>query len=219
MSQYEYETVELPFINRLVSYGYTHKTGAQLDAERSTQASIILENRFRAALKRLNPWISDGNVEKLVRQFVAPTGDSLWTINKKVYNWLFGDGVTVEQDLGTGKKGQTVQFFDMEHPTSELNEYLVVNQLSITNPNGTIRPDILIYINGLPLIIIECKSPKLQPEKQLPECVHQMERYVETNEKLFYTNQLMIATSKDRARVGTLYAKHNTIVYGKILIH
>lgn len=207
MSQYEYETVELPFINRLVSYGYTHKTGAQLDNERSTQASIILENRFRTALKRLNPWMSDGNVEKLVRQFVAPTGDSLWTINKKVYNWLFGDGVTVEQDLGTGKKGQTVRFFDMEHLTSELNEYLVVNQLSITNPNGTIRPDILIYINGLPLVIIECKSPKLQPEKQLPECVHQMERYVETNEKLFYTNQLMIATSKDRARVGTLYAK------------
>ncbi|SOC21706.1 type I restriction enzyme R subunit [Ureibacillus xyleni] len=207
MSQYEYEKVELPFIEQLQEYGYKHYTGKMLEAERDSQSSIILEDRFRAALKRLNPWMSEGNLDKLVRQFVAPTGDGLWSINNKVYNWLFGDGVTVEQDLGSGKKGQTVKFFDIDNPTSELNEYLVVNQLSITNPNGTIRPDILLYINGLPLVIIECKSPKLQPEKQLPECVHQMERYVETNEKLFYYNQLMIATSRDRAKVGTLYAK------------
>lgn len=206
-TEYEYEKVELPFIQRLQAYGYTHFTGAMLDKERGSKSSIVLENRFRAALKRLNPWISEGNLDQLIRQFVAPTGDGLWTINKKVFNWLFGDGVTVEQDLGSGKKGQTVRFFDIDNPTSELNEYLVVNQLTITNPNGTIRPDILLYINGLPLVVIECKSPKLQPEKQLPECVHQMERYVETNARLFYYNQLMIATSRDRAKVGTLFAK------------
>ncbi len=206
MSQYEYTKVELPFIERLKEYGYTHFTGAQLETERG-QNQVLLENRFRSALKRLNPWISDTNVERIIHQFSAITTADLWEANKQVIDWLFGEGITVEQDLGSGKKGQTVRLFNFDEPTSKDNEYLVVNQMTITNANGSIRPDILIFVNGLPLVIVECKSPKLQPEKQLPECVKQFERYIETNEKLFFYNQLMIATSRDRARVGTLFAK------------
>lgn len=205
MSQYEYEKVELPFIERLVEYGYLHETGVQLVNERTSKRSVLLDSRFKKALKTLNPWLSDHNADKVVRQFATVQGDGVRSINEKIYNWLFGDGVTVEQDLGGGKKGQTVRFFDMDNSTA--NEFLVVNQLTIEHPNGNIRPDIVLYINGLPLVVIECKSPTLQPEKQLPECVHQMERYLETNETLFYYNQLMIATSKDRAKVGTLGAK------------
>lgn len=206
MSQYEYEKVEKPFIEELVKYGYIHLQGSQLDAERKPN-HIILERRFRAAIKRLNPWISDGNVDKLVHKFTAVTTTDLWETNKQIFEWLFGEGVTVEQDVGSGKKAQTVRIFNFEDPTSSDNEYLAVNQLTYTNANGSIRPDILLYINGLPLVIVECKSPKLQPEKQLPECVKQFERYVETNDRAFYYNQLMITTSYDRARVGTLFAK------------
>lgn len=206
MSQYEYEKVEKPFIEELIKYGYTHYTGTQLDGERQ-QKHIILEKRFREAIKRLNPWIGEGNIDKVVHKFTAVTTADLWEANRQIFDWLFGEGITVEQDLGGGKKGQTVQLFNFEDPTSVDNEYLVVNQMTITNANGSIRSDILLYINGLPLVIIECKSPKLQPEKQLPECVKQLERYVETNERAFFYNQLMIATSSDRARVGTLFAK------------
>lgn len=206
MSQYEYEKVEKPFIEELVEYGYTHFTGAQLDDERQKN-HMILEKRFRTAIKRLNPWISEGNIDKIVHKFTAVTTTDLWETNHKIFDWLFGEGVTVEQDLGGGKKGQTIRLFNFDEPTSADNEYLVVNQMTITNANGSIRPDILLYINGLPLVIVECKSPKLQPEKQLPECVKQFERYVETNERAFFYNQLMIATSSDRAKVGTLFAK------------
>src|SRR5690625_2918322 len=105
-SDYEYKKVEYPFIETLLSYGWVHKTGADLKGERKSQADVLLEKRFRQALKRLNPWLSDGNLNRLVRQFTTPVGENLWSINKEIYNWLFGDGVTVEQDLGSGKKGQ-----------------------------------------------------------------------------------------------------------------
>ena len=127
-----------------------------------------------------------------MHKFTAVTTADLWEANRQIFEWLFGEGFTIEQDLGSGKKGQTVRLFNFEDPTSADNEYLVVNQMTITNANGSIRPDILLYINGLPLVIVECKSPKLQPEKQLPECVRQFERYVETNERAFFYNQLMI---------------------------
>ncbi len=70
-----------------------------------------------------------------------------------------------------------------------------------------IRPDIVIYINGLPLVLVECKSPKLKWDQQLPEGVRQFDRYQETNEKLFWYNQMLIVTSRDRARVGTILAR------------
>ena len=77
MSQYEYEKVERPFIEKLVEYGYTHYTGTQLEAERQ-QSHLILEQRFRAALKRLNPWMSETNVGKVIHQFTNHSRFHRW---------------------------------------------------------------------------------------------------------------------------------------------
>lgn len=205
MNKLEYTEVELPFIEQLKGYGYIHMKGPELDAERSSKAAIVLEQRFAKAIRALNPWLNDTNVEKVVKQFVSHQAEDTWHANKTIFEWLFGQGISVMQDLGSGKKNQTVTLFDFENP--ENNEFLVVNQLSIENANGTIRPDIVLYINGLPLVLVECKSPKLQVDKQLPEGVRQFERYMQTNDKLFWYNQILIVTSRDRARAGTVFAK------------
>lgn len=205
MNKLEYTEVELPFIEQLKGYGYIHMQGPELDTERSSKAAIVLEQRFAKAIRALNPWINDTNVEKVVKQFVSLQAEDTWHANKTIFEWLFGQGISVMQDLGSGKKNQTVTLFDFENP--ENNEFLVVNQLSIENANGTIRPDIVLYINGLPLVLVECKSPKLQVDKQLPEGVRQFERYMQTNDKLFWYNQILIVTSRDRARAGTVFAK------------
>lgn len=205
MNKLEYTEVELPFIEQLKGYGYVHKTGPELDSERSSKAAIVLEKRFAQAIRQLNPWIDDSNVEKVVKQFVSLQAEDTWHANKTIFEWLFGQGISVMQDVGSGKKNQTVTLFDFDTP--ENNEFLVVNQLSIENANGTIRPDIVLYINGLPLVLVECKSPKLQVDKQLPEGVRQFERYMQTNDKLFWYNQILIVTSRDRARAGTVFAK------------
>ncbi len=205
MSGLEYTEVELPLIEQLKSYGYTHKTGSELEHERSSKSSIVLEERLTNAIRKLNPWIDEHNVEKVVKQFVTLQAEDVWHANKTIFDWLFGEGISVLQDIGAGKKNQTVQLFDFEHVKN--NDFLVVNQLSIENAAGTIRPDITIYINGFPLTLIECKSPRVQVDKQLPEGVKQFERYMDTNEKLFWYNQMLIVTSRDRARVGTILAK------------
>lgn len=206
MEPLEYTEVELPFIEQLQSYGYTYIKGSELDAERIGRGSIVLEPRLAKAIKRLNEWITDRNIDKVVKQLVAHQSEDLWDANKTIFDWLFGQGISVLQDLGGGgKKNQTVRLFDFENIDS--NEFLVVNQISYTTANGTIRPDIVIYINGFPLVLVECKSPKLKWDQQLPEGVRQFDRYQEMNERLFWYNQILIVTSRDRSRVGTILAR------------
>lgn len=205
MNPVEYTEVEQPLIEQLQSYGYTYIEGSKLVNERMSKASVLLERRFAAAIRKLNPWINESNVERVVKQFVSLQADDLLHANKTVFEWLFGQGISVIQDIGAGKKNQTVLLFDYEDMNN--NDYIVVNQFVIENASGTIRPDLIVYINGLPLVLIECKSPKLQVDKQLPEGVRQFERYMNTNEKLFWYNQMLIVTSRDRARVGTIFAK------------
>lgn len=205
MEPLEYTEVELPLIEQLQSFGYTYLKGSDLEDERNGRGSMVLEGRLADVIKKLNPWISDTNVDKVVKQLVAFQAEDLWDANRTLYDWLFGQGISILQDLGGGKKNQTVRLFDFEHV--ENNDFLAVNQISYTNANGTVIPDIVLYINGLPLVLIECKSPKLKWDQQLPEGVRQFDRYQDTHEKLFWYNQMLIVTSRDRARVGTIMAR------------
>lgn len=211
MERYEEMQVEIPFIEQLKRYGYTYLTAVEVDQERSSQAVVLLEERFRNSVQRLNPWMTENNVEKVVRRFSTPQAEDLWNMNKQIFDWLFGEGITVVQDLGSGNKNQSVQLFDYD--TIENNDFIVTNQFTLTNASGTIVPDIVLFINGLPLVLGECKSPKLSPEKQLPEAYRQIERYVRNHEKLFWYNQIIILTSRDRAKAATLFtpAKHYAV--------
>lgn len=211
MERYEETQVEHPFIEQLKRYEYTYLTAMELDQERSSQAAVLLEERFRNSVHRLNPWISDNNLDKVVRRFATPQAEDLWHMNKQIFDWLFGEGITVVQDLGSGNKNQSVQLFDYD--IVENNDFVVTNQFTVTNAMGTIIPDIVIFVNGLPLVLVECKSPKLSPEKQLPEAYRQIERYVREHEKLFWYNQIIILTSRDRAKAATLFtpAKHYSV--------
>ena len=211
MDPYEKEQVEIPFIEQLRGYGYTYLTNIELDQERSSQASVLLEERFRKKIRRFNPWIDENNVEKVVKRFVSPQAEDTWHMNKQLFDWLFGEGVSVMQDLGSGNKNQTLKLFDFEDVTK--NDFVVTNQFTVTNANGTIIPDITIFVNGIPLVVVECKSPKLAPSKQLTEAYKQMDRYLRVNERLFWYNQILILTSRDRAKTATLFtpAKHYNV--------
>lgn len=211
MDRYEEIQVELPFIEWLKTYGYTYLSTEELDQNRSSQATVLLEDRFRKMVIQLNPWINRNNVDKVVRRFAAPQAEDLWHMNKQIFDWLFGEGITVVQDIGTGNKNHSVKLFDFENANN--NDFVVTNQFVLSNANGTLIPDILIFVNGLPLAIVECKSPKLPPEKQLTEAYRQIDRYVRNNEKLFWYNQIIILTSRDRAKVATLFtpAKHYSV--------
>jgi type I restriction enzyme R subunit len=146
---------------------------------------------------------------------------------------LLHDGITVDGIPGwDGGRVQTIRYIDWDHP--ERNEFTVVNQYRVDCPPGFNRgkafivPDLVLLVNGIPLVVIECKSPSV-PEP-LAEAVDQLRRYSnarrasgevddnEGNEPLFHTNQLLVATSFDEARVGCVgaefrhYAAWKTVV-------
>lgn len=217
MFQDEVEKVELPAIGQLARLGWTYVPGADLApvlpvdgapaGERGYFRDVVLSKRLEVAVARLNPWISDENLRKVVREFTHPNHAGLMEYNQSIYDLLV-NYLSVEQDLGAGRKGQTVKVIDFDIP--ENNEFLCTNQFKVEGINQNIIPDIVCFVNGLPLAVIECKSPYIADA--VAEGINQLRRYAnlrspeddEGAQKLFWYNQLMVSTCRDQAKVGTI---------------
>lgn len=200
----EKQLVENRMIAQLQELGYEHLHASFLDSERESRSEIVLRERLSKAILRLNPWISNNNLLKVIHSITHVKSTSLMEANQKFHEMIV-NMISIQQDLGKGKKNQTVRLIDFER--LENNEFLVVEQLTISNAQGNIRPDLIIFINGIPFVIVECKSPMLPPDEQIGEGVRQLHRYQNSHEQLFYYNQFMIVTSNDRAKTGTIGAK------------
>ena len=213
----EYDKVELPALEQLRALGWTFVPGADLSPESSSERQyyrdVVLEPRLTAALQRINPWISDENLRKVVRDLRVQGVEhpTLIETNQTLWETLAGDTISVEQDLGAGRKGQTVKVIDFEQPNN--NEFLCVNQFKVEGPHQNIIPDIVLFVNGLPLAVIECKSPYIT--NPMEAGINQLQRYAnrrqphedEGAERLFWYNQIMVSTHRDRARVGTISSR------------
>ena len=214
MASDEYDKVELPALTQLQSLGWDYIEGSQLSPDESEERTyltdVVLESRLKDAIKRINPWINDTNLNQVVRPFIKIQESTLLEANKWVWESLT-QYLSVEQDLGKGKKGQTVKVIDFDNP--ENNEFLCTNQFKISGVNQNIIPDILLFVNGLPLVVIECKSPYIT--NPMESGIDQLMRYAnrraphddEGAEKLFRYNQMMISTCRDSARVGTISSR------------
>lgn len=199
---------EGPAVGVLQSLGYTFVPAEVLDGERESLKETVLTARLRTALRKLNPWLSGDNVNKAVRQITSAPAASLIEASEKLHTALT-HGIALEQDVGAGKKGQTVQFIDFEHP--HRNEFLVTRQYRVLGSKNEIRPDVAVFVNGIPLAIIECKSPTLG-EKWKDEAIRQVLRYQEIGEdfhdqgapRLFETVQIVAGTCGQAAVYGTV---------------
>lgn len=210
----EYDKVELPALEQLQKLGWQYINGTSFlpttDGEREYFREVVLEKRLRAALLRINPWISDENLRKVMRDVTHPAAATLMEANQNLWHTLV-NYQSVEQDLGKGRKGQTVKIIDFDNIAN--NEFLCVNQFKIEGINENIIPDILCFVNGLPLAIIEAKSPYIT--NPMESGITQLRRYAnrrtphedEGAEKLFWYNQLMVSTHRDKAAVGTISSK------------
>ena len=214
MSNDEFNKVELPAIKQLQSMGWTYFEGKNLSPEESDERAslkdVILEKRLRNSLKRINPWINDQNLSKVIRDLTSLSSFSFLEANQELRDKLV-NFISVEQDIGKGRKNQTVKIIDFENISN--NEFIVTNQFKIEGVIQTIIPDIILFVNGLPLAVIECKSPF--SESPMKSGIDQLLRYSnrrnpsenEGCEKLFHYNQIMISTHRDRARASTISAK------------
>lgn len=218
MTNGEYDKVELPALNQLQALGWSYQHGLQLapqnfaeNGEREYFRDVVLEKRLQAALRRINPWISEENLRKVMREMTHPSFPTLLEANLNLWQMLV-HYQSVEQDLGHGRRGQTVKIIDFDN--IENNEFLCVNQFKIEGPNQSIIPDIILFVNGLPLAVIEAKSPYVTDP--MAKGIDQLRRYAnrraphenEGAEKLFWYNQMMVSMHRDQARVGTISSKY-----------
>ena len=212
MAADEFDKVELPAIEQ--SLGWEYVKGEDLSPDKSSERTslkeVVLEQRLSENIKRINPWISDQNLSKVVKDLTKTQYANLIEANQAIWTML-NECVSVMQDLGKGNKGQTVHIIDFESP--ENNDFLCTNQFKVSGVNQNIIPDIILFVNGLPLAVIECKSPYITNpmESGIDQLLRYANRRIPENdegaERLFHYNQMMVSTHRDKARVGTITSR------------
>jgi type I restriction enzyme R subunit len=200
----EYAESERPALETLQQLGWEVVDQERSDP-RETESSAVLESRLRNAVERLNPWLNQNNLNKAVREITQVAGTSTMDENEQIHEKLVRH-ISVEQDRGHGKQHQTVQYIDFENP--EKNDFFALNQFRVAGPAEIVKPDIVLFVNGIPLGVVECKSPQI-PEPR-SEALDQITRYQnerdgksEGAEELFRYNQFSVATWMEGAVMGT----------------
>lgn len=200
---------EVPAVELLTTIGYTYVAPEVMEVERGGSfRDVVVAPRLRKALQRLNPWINETNLERAIKDVAGAHGTSLLETNEAVYTTLTS-GKSLEQNLGDGKKSHTIRYFDFDNPAN--NEFVVTRQFTVRGTKKNIRTDVLVLVNGIPIVLIENKSPTLG-DKWLDESLKQVHRYQELGDKwqgegaphLFHTVQLIVLACGQNARYGTV---------------
>ncbi len=172
-------------------------------AERDDYREVILKQRLRDALARLNPDLPHEALEDAIRRLTHPAGATLEARNRAFHRMLV-EGVNVEYRRADGTiRGAHVHVVDFDTP--ENNDFLAVNQFTVVENHHTRRPDIVLFVNGLPLAIIELKNPA-DEEATIWAAYNQLQTYKAELPTLFTYNELLVVSDGLEARKGTLTA-------------
>ncbi len=179
--------------------------GGELDiaGERSGAASVVLYGLARTAIRTLSPHLPDATIDAVCGSLSRPPHPTLIE-NNRHFHALLTDGVPVEyKDSKTGEmRGGRARIIDFDNPAN--NDFLVVRQLTVQGPSGkTIRPDLILYVNGLPLVVIELKDPA-NAAATLDMAIDQLGRYKTVAPDLFVPNLLLVVSDGLLTRVGSI---------------
>ena len=170
---------------------------------RESYADVVLPSAVYGALERLNPDLPAEAVGDAFRKLTRPEGASLEARNR-AFQRMLADGVTVEYRAdGGGVRGAQARVLDFDRPDN--NDWLAVNQFTVTEGRNTRRPDIVLFVNGLPLALIELKNP-IDPEATVRSAWNQLQTYKAELPSLFAMNAALIVSDGTEARIGTLTA-------------
>ena len=185
--------------------GATSKRGVEVDdsGERGDATEVVLKGRLSAALHRLNADLSHDTVEEVVRVLSRPPHATL-ILNNRWFHGLLTDGVEIEyRDRRSGAtRGGRARIIDFDNWTA--NELVVVRQLTVAGASGkVIRPDLTVFLNGLPVAVIELKGPT-DTQADLGTAIDQLDRYMQTAPDLFVPNLLLAVSDGMLTRVGSI---------------
>lgn len=181
----EYIYSELPAIELFQELGYQYWDGSLHD-ERNDITEVVLKERLLQAIKRINPWINENNLTKAFDKITSIQGASLMEINQQIWELMRGNTFPLKQLINGVEEFMPVSFIDYANPDN--NDFLVVNQLKLHGRFRNSIPDLIVFINGMPIAVIECKSPTATGA--FDKSYSDLEFYQENSEQLFHFNQL-----------------------------
>ena len=199
--------VEAILLRQLAGLGYTwindSISGPDGRApERAAYSDTLLLPRLRAAVARLNPGIPEDVREDAIRKLLAAERPSLIEENRRLHRAMV-EGVAVEYRTAEGSiRGDTVRLID---PDDALNDWLAIAQFTVVEAGHNRRPDVVVFLNGLPVAVIEVKKPGAEAAA-LAAAFQQVQTYKAQIPSLFRTNAVLVTTDGLLARVGSLTA-------------
>lgn len=202
--------VEEMAIEELQSLGYTYISGIDLapdalNPERNSYGDILLMRRLQAAMSKLNPIIPADVIQGAARKLSRIATSNMLADNEEFHKMLV-DGVPVEYRKGSDIKGDYVHVVDFENPLN--NEFLVVNQYTIVQNNNNKRPDVLLFVNGIPLVIFELKNPA-DENATCHKAFDQLQAYKLAIPGLFTFNEICVISDGLEAKAGSLTASYS----------
>ncbi len=200
--------IEIAMIEQLASLGYQVKSEDEIgpdgtNPERQSHGEVILVKRLEQVVNKLNPNIPKLAREEAIRKVTQITFPNLLEENRRIHKLLV-EGVDIEFETNDGSIGAgKVNLIDFDHP--ENNDWLVVNQFVVINNQVNRRPDVVIFLNGLPIAVIELKAPGSDDATMLG-AYNQLQTYKAQISNLFNTNALLVTSDGMMARIGSLSA-------------
>lgn len=208
MSIFTESVIEQAALEWLEGLGYKILPGLDIApggaaAERKNYDQVILENRLHQALQRLNPAVPQDALEEAFRKLTLQESPSLIANNHAVHRY-FIEGVPVEYERADGSiGGDLVRVLDYDEP--ENNEFLAVNQFTVVENQHERRPDVVLFINGLPMAVMELKNAATE-NATIWTAFNQLQTYKAQIPSLFVHNEALVVSDGVQARIGTLTA-------------
>ncbi len=201
------DQLEQEALGWLSEVGYTHLYGPDIahdgdNPERENYRQVLLVERLGGAIARLNPQIPLAAREDALRQ-VLELGVPVQLSANRLFHRLLVGGVPVQYQKDGETRGDFVRLIDWADV--QANEWLAVNQFSIQGPKHTRRPDIILFINGLPLVLLELKNPA-DVNADLVKAFDQLQTYKEQIPDVFHYNEILVISDGSEARMGSLSA-------------
>jgi type I restriction enzyme R subunit len=190
-------TLEAVALETFQSLGYDYLAGEQL--ERAPN-EVVLFDRLRAALTNINPKAVPAALDEAFRKITTLATQSIFSDNKQISKW-FSDGIDVEYAENGKIKSDHIKIFG--HQTITKNDFLVVNQFTIIENNHNRRPDIIVFINGLPIAVLELKNP-LDETATAEKAYTQLQNYKTAIPSIFRYNAALVASDGVAATLGSV---------------
>ena len=209
ISESDIEHICIDYLNEL-DYGYLYGPDISPDGlfcERQYK-EVILVARLKNAIDRLNPLISVDAREEVLKKVLRTSSPNLLINNENFHQYLT-EGIDIEYRKDGNIRGDKVYLVDFNNPDN--NEFLAVNQFTIIENGNNKRPDIILFVNGLPLVVIELKNPT-DEKATTKNAFNQLQTYKHLIPTLFIYNALLIASDGWEARCGTLTSDWNRFV-------